>query len=70
MDQVVDGSKSIHRRKRVQEKNHEYLVELNSNAASCVWGQVHPKFLRHGEKARIIIKSREMVIGQLTRGHV
>ena len=30
----------------------KYLVELNSNAAGCVWCQVYPKFLRHWEKTK------------------
>ena len=54
-----------------EEKNHDYLVELNSNAAGCVWGQVHPKFLRHGEETEKINKkkSEDMIFGQLTRDH-
>ena len=56
--------------KYAQEKSHEYLVQLNSNAACCVWGQVHPILLGHGEETEIIRKSKEMIFGQLTRGRV
>ena len=82
MDLAVDGSESIsgyqeHPREVQYENIHlvgkesihkNYLVELNSNAAGCVWCQIHPIFFGHREKTKHHQKiQREVIFINLLR---